>query len=150
MYSNWNYQNLPGKMWGLKKIQSWYHHFLYLKSTNCCMMKFFKFLISTIFMFQALTGELVIWHLKHKWCSICFYFQTKNNYSKYHIFIPFEFVNIQKMLFHITSKFRMLSTVFFLSVLFIQLHCINWSFHNHLMVWCVIYTHCYEQLFELS
>jgi hypothetical protein len=37
------------KVVGLKKIQSWYHHILYLKSTNCCMMKFFNFLISTMF-----------------------------------------------------------------------------------------------------
>jgi hypothetical protein len=37
------------KFVGLKKIQSWYRHILYLKSTNCCMMNFFKFLISTIF-----------------------------------------------------------------------------------------------------
>ena len=37
------------KVVGLKKIQSWYCHILYLKSTNCCMMNFFKFLISTIF-----------------------------------------------------------------------------------------------------
>jgi hypothetical protein len=34
----------------LKKIQSWYHHILYLKSTSCRMMKFFKFLISTNFL----------------------------------------------------------------------------------------------------
>jgi Na+/glutamate symporter len=32
----------------LNKIQSWYHHILYLKSTNCRMMKLFIFLISTI------------------------------------------------------------------------------------------------------
>jgi hypothetical protein len=31
------------KVVGLKKIQSWYHHILFLKSTNCIMMKFFKF-----------------------------------------------------------------------------------------------------------
>jgi hypothetical protein len=36
------------KIVGLKKIQSWYCHILYLKSTNWCMMKFF---IATHFIF---------------------------------------------------------------------------------------------------
>jgi hypothetical protein len=46
---NYSIKIYQKKCVGLKKIQSWYHHILYLKSTNCRMMKFFKFLISTIF-----------------------------------------------------------------------------------------------------
>ena len=49
MYFNWNYQNLPKKMCRIGKnpiIISTYYIF---EVDNCRMMKFFKFLISTIF-----------------------------------------------------------------------------------------------------
>jgi hypothetical protein len=45
MYSNWNYQNLWGKICRIEKNPI----ILCLKSTNWVMMNFFKFLLLTIF-----------------------------------------------------------------------------------------------------
>ena len=57
------------KIVGLKKIQSWYHHILCLKSTNCRMINLFKFLISTAFpiLYTLLLQKHIHYHIPNNY-----------------------------------------------------------------------------------